>query len=331
MREYVVTVQNTDVSFEVQDGETILTAARKQGVWPQFECGWGSCGTCKATLVDGQVKNLLPDAPALTKRDSRKNRIILCQSIPESDVTLKARLLEEPEEHLTTADYNAVVTDVKLLTDEIALIRLGLNRPAPYQPGQYAILNLGGGLRRCYSMSNLPGGHELEFIVRRYPNGPGSQTMHTLTPGMELTLELPYGAAFVRETKRPKIFVAGGTGISAILCMVRQMSLWGDSMEQECMMFYGARTPNDLVLMDEINELFESIKDGSIIPVVDKADEDWDGEVGFVNNVVGDYINKPWDQYEFYIAGPPVMVQAMRKLLGEREVDVTRVHYDSFG
>ncbi|RJS50153.1 hypothetical protein CJ483_22990 [Bacillus sp. PK3_68] len=47
MGDYVVTVQNSDVTFKVQDGETILTAARRQGVWLPFECGWGAAAPVK--------------------------------------------------------------------------------------------------------------------------------------------------------------------------------------------------------------------------------------------------------------------------------------------
>src|SRR4051794_25257509 len=106
MGAHVVTIEPSGRSFTVEEGETILGAARRAGIWLQFECGWGSCGMCKATLVEGDVKCMLPDAPALSERDQRRRRIILCQSVPESDVVLKGcTLMEGPPENLATADY----------------------------------------------------------------------------------------------------------------------------------------------------------------------------------------------------------------------------------
>ncbi|WP_372481652.1 2Fe-2S iron-sulfur cluster-binding protein, partial [Rhodococcus zopfii] len=46
---YRVTVEPSGDSFVVRPGENILAAGRRAGVWLPFECGWGSCGTCKAT------------------------------------------------------------------------------------------------------------------------------------------------------------------------------------------------------------------------------------------------------------------------------------------
>lgn len=287
---------------------------------------------CKATLVEGHVRCLLPDAPALSERDQRRRRIILCQSVPESDVVLKGcMMMEGPPENLATADYRAVIADVEALAPEVARFRLQLNRPAVYRPGQYAILTLGDELRRAYSMANLPGTREVEFIARRYPNGPGSQKLFSLFPGAILTLELPYGAAYLRETSRPLVFIAGGTGIAPILALTREWVLHGGRTGKSLTIFYGARTPRDLVCLEELQQLTRSFPQAQVIPVVNEGSAGWSGEVGFVTDALLQRLVEPWDGYEFYMAGPPVMVQSVLKLMGERGVSITQVHYDSFG
>ncbi|WP_093228713.1 2Fe-2S iron-sulfur cluster binding domain-containing protein [Thermoflavimicrobium dichotomicum] len=331
---HVVTIEPSGRSFTVEEGETILGAARRAGIWLPFECGWGSCGMCKATLVEGNVKCMLPEAPALSERDQRRRRIILCQSVPESDVVLKGcTLLEEPPENLATADYRAVIAEVEELAPEVARFRLQLDRPADYRPGQYAILNLGDGLRRAYSMANLPGTREVDFIARRYPNGSGSQKLFSLSPGTELTLELPYGTAYLRETSRPLVFIAGGTGIAPILAMTREWASNGGRTGKSLTIFYGARTPEDLVCLEELQQLTGSFPQAQVIPVVNEGGAGWSGEVGFVTDALLGRLAEPWDEYEFYMAGPPVMVQSVLKLLEEegRGVSITQVHYDSFG
>lgn len=331
---HVVEIKPTGERFPVKNGETILGAARRAGIWIQFECGWGSCGMCKATLVEGDLRCMLPDAPALSERDKQRGRVILCQSVPESDVVLKAcRLLEDPPENLATADYRAVLTEVEELAPEVARFHFQLENPAVYRPGQYAILTLGDGLRRAYSMANLPRTREVEFIARRYPQGVGSQTLFSLSPGTELTLELPYGAAYLRETSRALVFIAGGTGIAPILALTREWAIegGGNSRERNLAVFYGARTPNDLVCLEELRQLVRPFPQAQVIPVVNECDSEWSGEVGIVTDALLARLPEPWDRYDFYLAGPPVMVQSVLKLMKERGVSITRVYYDSFG
>jgi toluene monooxygenase electron transfer component len=332
MGAHVVTIQPSGRTFTVEESETILGAARRAGIWLQFECGWGSCGMCKATLLEGDVRCMLPDAPALSERDQRRRRIILCQSVPESNVVLKGcTLLDGPPEHLSTGDYQAVIANVEELAPEVARFHLQLDRPAVYRPGQYAILNLGDGLRRAYSMANLPGTQKVEFVARRYPNGLGSQKLFSLTPGTELTLELPYGAAFLRESSRPLVFIAGGTGIAPILALTRQYASDGDLKGRSLKVFYGARTPSDLVCLEELEQVTRSCSQVRVIPTVNESSAEWSGEVGFVTDALSRCLVDPWDAYEFYMAGPPVMVQSVIKLLEARGVSITQVHYDSFG
>ena len=50
-----VSIVGSDTVFEVPQGERILAAARRAGAWLPFECGWGGCGTCKVTVVDGET------------------------------------------------------------------------------------------------------------------------------------------------------------------------------------------------------------------------------------------------------------------------------------
>lgn len=331
MERHIVTLKPSGIRFPVGKGETVLSAARRAGIWLPFECGWGSCGTCKATLVEGQVRCLLPSAPALTERDRRRRRIILCQSVPESDLVLEARTLEGPPVGLATADYTALVTEVVTLAPEVALFRMLLDRPATFLPGQYAILNLGDGLRRAYSMANLPGTRDIEFIARRYANGAGSQQLFSLSPGTQLRLELPYGGVYLRETARPLVFVAGGTGIAPILALTREWAAGGGRVGKALCIVYGARSPRDLVFLDELRRVVSPFPQAQVIPTVDEGGSGWSGDVGLVTDVLARHLPEPWDAYEFYMAGPPVMVQSVLRLLGEREVPITQVHYDAFG
>jgi toluene monooxygenase electron transfer component len=64
--------------------------------------------------------------------------------------------------------------------------------------------------------------------------------------------------------------------------------------------------------------------------VVEQAPEGWAHATGFVTDAIAATIDAPAGA-EFYVAGPPAMVNAVKALLRRAEVPITQVHYDSFG
>lgn len=330
MTTHTVTIQPHGLTFRVREGEPILIAARRQGIWLPFECGWGSCGSCKVTLVEGEVHSLFPQAPAIKPRDARRRRILTCQSTPCSDLVLRIAGALEPRDDLPTADYQGVLRAVETLAPQIRRFRFALDRPARFRAGQYAILELAPGVRRAYSMVNLPGAPEVEFIVKRYPGGEGTTRLFALEPGAKVAMELPYGAAYLRPPVRPVVFVAGGTGIAPILALVREglASRWLKG--GPVYVFYGARTPEELVCLEELHALSDRLPDAVVVPVVERAGG-WQGESGFVTDALRRRLPEPWTEYTFYMAGPPPMIRAALQLLQEADVPITQVYFDSFG
>lgn len=312
-------------------GETLLDAARRAGVWIPFECGWGSCSTCKVTLLEGEVECLFPQAPAIRPQDARRRRILACQAVPRTDVRIKAlRVDDRPPEDLPTADYRGVLTERCELAPSIWRLVFDLDREATFRPGQYAVLELEPGLRRCYSMDELPHGRRVSFIAKRYPGGRGSTRLTTLGPGSEVPVILPFGRAYLRETERAPVFAAGGTGIAPILSLLRQVVAEGWFRDREVLVVYGANTPEELAARDELEELVAALPQGRLVLAAARAPEDWPGVRGFVTHALEQALGEDW-QREYWMAGPPAMVNAVLALLKERGVEITRVHYDSFG
>jgi Na+-transporting NADH:ubiquinone oxidoreductase subunit NqrF len=186
---YRVRVAPGGEEFEVAPGERLLTAARRAGVWLPFECGWGSCGTCKVTVVEGETSSLFAQAPAVHPRDARRARILACQSTAVSDLVLKpAWTHASPRPHLATADYEAELVEVAELAPAIR-----------------------------------------EFIAKQYAGGRGSECLSRLRLGTVLPVELPYGDMWLRQDDRPVFLIAGGTGVSAILALAQRLSARADS------------------------------------------------------------------------------------------------------
>jgi ferredoxin-NADP reductase/ferredoxin len=329
MRTYKVTVAPGGQVFEVGQGERILAAARRAGVWLPFECGWGSCGTCKVILVEGDVELLFAGCPAVNERDARRRRIVTCQTTPTSDIVIKANWIERgPRSERPTNDYRARLVRVDMLGPQLRRFTFALDRVTSYREGQYAILDLGEGVRRCYSMSGLAGLPSLEFIAKRYENRIGGQRLFALPVGSEIAIELPYGDMWIRDGDRPVVLIAGGTGISAILALAQKLAHFGERRPVRA--FYGAASVAELVCWQDLRSLVEAMPNGRLYGAVVNSAPEWQGPVGLVTDLLASHQSEVADA-EVYLAGPPPMVDAVLDQLRQCAVPLDRIHYDRFG
>lgn len=339
-----VTLDGTAISFPVGAGESVLNAARRAGHWLPFECGWGSCGRCKATLVEGELASLFPQAPAIDARDERRRRHLLCQSTAVTDAVVKTLSVEgEPPAERPTADYVGTLVHVRELGPSVAEFRFSLTdeRGAPaearFLPGQYAVLEIDPGLRRCYSMANLPGTPLVDFVIKRYGGHLGSTRMFQLTPGALVPMELPYGDMWLRPTDRPVLMIAGGTGISAVLSLVRSLADGGAGIDRPVHVLYGATTRPDLVYWDELQRISEQRPALGLHGALLEADDAWPGHQGLVTAALESLLSGAiaadhrLGTADVYLAGPPAMVRAVHEVLNAAGLQLDRIHVDSFG
>ena len=340
---FTVSLDGSGVSFPARAGERILGEARRAGVWLPYECGWGSCSSCKATLVDGTVDLLLPGAPAMDARDERRRRILLCQTAPTSDVVIKPqRCSDAPAEERPTRDVTGSLVAVEPLAPAIARFSFTLSdergsaAPADYRPGQYAVLEVAPGLRRCYSLAGIPGGDRVQFIAKRYEHGEGSTALFSLDEGARIRMELPYGDMWLRPTRRPLLLAAGGTGISAILALVHQLA---DPMSghhgRRVRIVYGATTPAELVCWDELMGLVPRIPGATLHGALVAPEPEWEGTRGFVTHALADLsgsgAHDDLPESDAYLAGPPAMVDAVKVAISDLGIPLDRTYVDSFG
>jgi toluene monooxygenase electron transfer component len=342
LRAHQVRIDGTEVAFEVPEGERILTSARRAGVWLPYECGWGSCSTCKATLVDGSVSLLFAGAPAVDARDERRRRILLCQTTPTSDVVIKPQRVDDgPSDVRPTRDAVGRLVDAEVLGPSIARFTFELSDSgghavvAQFRPGQFAVLETAPGVRRCYSLAGLPGGRQVQFIAKRY-DGPGSRSLFDLGVGATIPLELPFGDMWLRSSERPVLLAAGGTGISAILSMLRQLAEPASAGSgRRIRVVYGAATPAELVCWEELLELVSRIPTATLHGALVAPEAEWNGHTGFVTHALEDLAgsgeHEDLSSSEAYLAGPPAMVDAVKRAFADLGITLDRTYVDAFG
>ena len=88
-------------TIEVRPRETLLQAARREGIAFSSGCRVGSCGTCRCRLVEGRVRELTETAYLLTAEEIERGTILACQSVPRGDVVVEVEGL--PRDRATDA------------------------------------------------------------------------------------------------------------------------------------------------------------------------------------------------------------------------------------
>lgn len=219
----IVRLQPVGIEFEVEENETVLDAAFRQGIALPHGCKEGQCSACKCVLTGGDVELKKYSTFALNEMERGQDYILLCRTLAYSD--LEVELLNYDEEVLSKSipvrDFTGAVTNVSALTHDIRRLEITLEQPLKFWAGQYVDITLPGPetITRSFSMANSPGeSQKLAFIIKKYPNGRFSSRLDgDLAVGTEVGIKGPYGTCFRRENKTgAMILVGGGSGMSPL-------------------------------------------------------------------------------------------------------------------
>jgi phenol/toluene 2-monooxygenase (NADH) P5/A5 len=317
MREYTITVEPLGREVTCREGQPILDACLRAGVWLPHACTHGTCGTCKAEVLDGDVDHGEASAFALMDFERDEGKALLCTATPRSDVTVEADV--EAEDGIVfhpVEDFTGTVEVLEDIARDTRRLVLRLDRPIAFNPGQYVRLEIPGTTEtRSYSMANPP--HDaasIELQIRRAPNGVATDgwIFSRLAVGDEVRLSGPYGRFFLRDRGKPAILLGGGTGLAPLMSMVRHV-LESD-LEQRFVLFHGGRAKADLYDVERLRGWAAAHPDRfSYRPCVSEGD--WEeAAAGHVPDVL--LAEMPsCAGHVAYVCGPPVMVDAALKAL----------------
>ncbi|MDA3624662.1 2Fe-2S iron-sulfur cluster binding domain-containing protein [Saccharopolyspora oryzae] len=330
-----VSVVGTDLGFACAEGDTLLRSALRAGLSPTYECNSGSCGSCRYELVEGEMRDLRPDAPGLTARDRRKGRRLACQSEPLSSCSVRIAVSEQPARHRPVRQ-TADLREINRLTHDMAEFVFATRRPAAFSPGQYAMITLPDGrTERAYSMSNIGNCHgNWRFVIKRTPGGSATSVLFDhLEVGATVVLDGPYGNAHLREDDDRKIAcVGGGSGIGAMTSIVLGAAALPDAADRTVHLFVGGRTTDDIVLPESLELAGRRL--GALhvrTAVSEQHDDAGDAFRGFVHEAVVADLGDDVTDFTCYAAGPPAMTDALaRSLVIDRGLDAELLRFDRF-
>ena len=330
-----IKLTGSDTAYECGKGDTLLRAGLRQGLGLAYECNVGACGSCKFDLIGGEVEDIFPEATGLRPKERARGKRLACQCVPRGDCTVKMHTGNEYISAIRPARFKARFVGKTILTPDIALFTFAAAKPAEFLAGQYAMLSVPLGKTRAYSMSNIANAEGLwQFIIRHVPKGKVTAYLFDqLQQDDELDIDGPYGLAYLRtDVARPIVGIAGGSGLAPVLSILQ------GAANERCSsgiptLLYGGRTPADI---PDVCQMAAQVGvDVDFHPVISvpesTATGEWNGDIGFVHEFIEKKMGAPLPDYEYYLAGPPPMIEAtVRLLAADHKVPMTQIHFDRF-
>lgn len=352
----------------------LSTLAAEQIFIPSACGGGGTCAMCKCQVLEGGGDVLPTEVGHLSLRERKENVRLACQVKVKQDMRIRIpeEVFGVKKFEATVISNKNVATFIKefvvKLPDGVELdfepggyIQIDVPkysctfRDFDIEPefredwDRFNLWDLKAGndeddIFRAYSMANHPAEGNIVMLNIRIatpprgmdvPPGLCSSYIFSLKPGDKITLSGPYGEFHIQETDREMIYVGGGAGMAPLRSHIfhlfhtlktnRKVSYW-----------YGARSKREIFYEEDFRAIEREFPNFKFhIALSDPQPEDnWDGYVGFIHNVVIDnYLSKhdaPED-CEFYFCGPPLMLKAVQKMCDDFGVPPENVRYDDFG
>ncbi len=197
---------------------------------------------------------------------------------------------------------------------------------------------------RAYSLANPPYDNQILMLNVRIatpppgtagiPPGFGSSYVFGLKPGDKVTISGPYGDFMAQDTDREMCFIGGGAGMAPLRSHIFHQ-LDGIDSGRKITYWYGARSKKEMFYDEDFKDLEQRFKNFKYYVSLSspEKEDDWDGMTGFIHShLCSAYLCNHEDptEIEYYLCGPPPMVDAVIDALYDLGVEDDMIHYDKF-
>lgn len=329
-----VTIKPSNHQFHVNQGETVLDAALREGFAFPYGCRNGACGACKGKVLEGSLDYGDYQPHALTEEEKRQGLALFCCARPQSDLVIEAKEIGAVKD-IQVRTMPCRVEKVERPAADVAVLYLKLpaNERLQFLAGQYIDILMKDGKRRSFSLANAP--HDDAFLqlhVRYLAGGAFTEyVFNTMKEKDILRFEGPLGSFFLREdSARPIIFLASGTGFAPVKAIVEHAFHIG--IQREMVLYWGARGRKDLYMADLPERWQRERPNFRFVPVLSEPspEDRWTGRTGLVHQaVMADFADL--GAYEVYASGNPAMVEtAHGAFTAERRLPERQFFSDAF-
>lgn len=325
-----VEIKPSEHQFYVESNETVLDAALRQGINLRYGCRNGACGSCKGTLLAGDI-HYDDDPIALTEEDQEQNQVLFCAAHVDSELVIEVEEVEL-DSAIEIKTLPCRVHEMNLLADDVmqVFIKLPASERLQFLPGQYIDILLEDGRHRSFSIANAPHNDEfLELHIRLVEGGLFTPKVFNSMQNKDLLrIEGPHGSFFFHEDSNKDILlIAGGTGFAPIKGIIEH--LISEQVTRPVALYWGVRSAADLYMSELAEKWTAEHSNITFVPVLSDAGEDWTGRTGYVHEaVLADFDDL--SIFDIYTCGPPAMIKAAEKTFQEKGMTKNQFFYDSF-
>jgi Na+-transporting NADH:ubiquinone oxidoreductase subunit F len=203
---------------------------------------------------------------------------------------------------------------------------------------------------RAYSMANHPAEGDIVMLNIRIATPPWdkkrnafmnvnpgvcSSYIFSRKPGNKVMVSGPYGEFFIKETDNEMMFIGGGAGMAPMRSHIFDQ-FKTKKTKRKATFWYGGRSKKELFYVDQFREIEKEFPNFRFEVALSEPlpEDNWDGHVGFIHQVIYDNYLKDHpepEEIEYYLCGPPMMIDAVKKMLDDLGVPEENVMFDDFG
>jgi NAD(P)H-flavin reductase/ferredoxin len=304
---HTIAVEDADISFPCNDGETILVAAERAGYTLPYSCRKGVCASCEGFLSNGSVKQRSKEIVGPS------GKVLFCAATAKSDLTIRPRRIQRHDPS-ARKKIQARVFRMWRPADDVAILQLRFPASirAKFKAGQYLRIRTPDGDERSFSMANPPQESDgVQLHIRHVPGGEFSEkVLASLRRDDWLEIEVPFGEFHLRGDEQARyVFIATGTGFAPLKSMLDDMIR--RRLNREVRFYWGGRSGADLYLADTCEKWAKRYPWFTFVPVVSGPDANWTGRRGLVHAAVLEDLADLSSRY-VYACGNPMMIDAAR-------------------
>jgi predicted ferric reductase len=201
-----------------------------------------------------------------------------------------------------------------------------------FRPGQFGWLTVWGSPFKItahpfsFSSSAAVSDGSVAMSIRNL----GDFTRHIgrVPVGRRVYIDGPYGAFTMGNPADMHVLIAGGVGITPMMSMLRTLADQGD--KRPLVLLYGSKDWNAITFREELEALAQRL-DLTIVHVLEDPPDGWSGERGFITaDVLKRHLPPPFDEHEYFICGPGVMMDAIEAALGDLQVPIAKYHSERY-
>lgn len=318
-----VRLQPSGHEFFVDGADTLLEAALRAGLAPNYGCSNGNCGQCKARVVSGEVLQVCPHEYVLSEDEKSAGYALMCSNTAVSDVVIEAgeaaAAADIPFQHVT-----AHVKSITPLGDDMLLLHLQTppNNRLRFLAGQNVVLQFGRSLAAEFPVAGCPcDDRNLPFHIHNLRGNHFANYVATrLKVGEAVTVEGPKGDFVLRgDSSRPLVFIAFGTGFAPVKSLMEQ-AIALDRAESMHLYWIVAH-PSNLYFPNWPRAMADALDNFRYTPLV--ADGNLESATARDEGLLGDLLQRIVDAHpvlgdvDIYAAGSELLVEFARQWLLE--------------